>query len=202
MGRLDDAVAMSQKSLELKPSAETFSNVGTIEFTRGNYAAAGRNFEKAVELNPTLHLLWGNLADAYEMIPDRRQRAIEAYRQAISLADRELALNPRDAHLRASVATYLLGLQEYPRALQEVVRALELTPDSVNLIFLAALVNEAAGRRSDALRLLEQAARKGYAPIEIQRHPQLAKLRADPGFRTIQHLLDSSGQPATKAGRP
>jgi class 3 adenylate cyclase/tetratricopeptide (TPR) repeat protein/TolB-like protein len=201
LGRLDDAVAMSQKSLELKPSAETFSNVGTIEFTRGNYAAAARNFERAVELNPTLHLLWGNLADAYEMIPDRRQRAIESYRQAITLADREIALNPRDSHLRASAATYLLGMQEYPRALQEAEKALELTPDSVNLIFLAALVNEAAGHRADALQLLEQAARKGYAPIEIQRHPQLAKLRADPGFRRIQHLLDSTGQPSTKAGR-
>ena len=190
MGRVDEAVAMSQKSLELKPSAETLSNLGTIEFTRGNYTAAARHFEKAVELNPGFHLLWGNLGDAYQMIPAKREQEARAYRQAFVLADREIALNPRDAHLRASAALYLLGLQDHARALQEVDKALELAPDSVNLIFLAALVNEAAGRRTDALQLLEQAARKGYAPIEIQRHPQLAKLRADPGFKPIQDLLD------------
>lgn len=190
MGRLDEAVALLRKSLELKPSAEAYSNLGTIEFTRGNYAASAQNFEKAVELIPSFHLLWGNLADVYEMIPEKREQARQAYRQALLLADRELALNPRDAHLRASAATYLLGLGDHPRALQEVQQALDLTPDSVNLLFLATLVNEAAGRRKEALRLLEQAARKGYAPIEIRRHPLLAKLRADPGFRPIQNLLD------------
>jgi tetratricopeptide (TPR) repeat protein/class 3 adenylate cyclase len=191
MGRVDEAVSMSQKSLELKLTAETLSNLGTIEYTRGNYPAAARHFEKAVELNPGFHLLSGNLADAYQMIPGMRQQEVRAYRQALMLADREIALNPRDAHLRASAALYLLGLQDHARALQEVNKALELAPDSVNLLFLAALVNEAAERRADALRLLEQAARKGYAPIEIQRHPQLAKLRADPGFRPIQDLLES-----------
>ena len=191
MGRVDEAVSMSQKSLELKLTAETLSNLGTIEYTRGNYAAAARHFEKAVELNPGFHLLWGNLADAYQMIRGMRQQEARAYRQALMLADREIALNPRDAHLRASAALYLLGLQDHARALQEVNKALELAPDSVNLLFLAALVNEAAEHRPDALRLLEQAARKGYAPIEIQRHPQLAKLRADPGFRPIQNLLES-----------
>jgi tetratricopeptide (TPR) repeat protein len=200
MGRVDQAVSMSQKSLELKPSAETVSNLGTIEFTRGNYNTAARHFEKAVELNPGFHMLWGNLADAYQMIPGMRQQEARAYRQALMLADREIALNPRDAHLRASAALYLLGLQDHARALQEANKALELAPDSVNLLFLAALVNEAAERRTNALRLLEQAARKGYAPIEIQRHPQLAKLRADPGYRPIQDLLERPQGAATGAG--
>ena len=200
MGRMDDAVAMSQKSLQLKPSAETYSNVGTIEFTRGNYPAAAQYYEKAVALNPGRHLLWGNLADACMMVPQLRGRAMDAYRQALQLADRELALNPRDADLRASAATYLLGLDDYSRALSEVTMARELEPDSVTSLFLAALVHEAAGRRGDALRLLEEAARKGYAPIEIQRHPQLAKLRADPGFRPIQNLLERPQGANTRAG--
>jgi tetratricopeptide (TPR) repeat protein/class 3 adenylate cyclase len=190
MGRVDDAVVMSQKSLQLRPSPETYSNVGTIEFTRGNYSAAAQYYEKAIALNPGRHLLWGNLADACMMVPELRQRASEAYRQALQLADRELALNSRDADVRASAATYLQGVGDHTRALAEVTQARELAPDSVNYLFLAALVHEGAGRRADALRLLEEAARKGYAPIEIQRHPQLAKLRADPGFRPIQNLLE------------
>ncbi|MGH8675235.1 MAG: tetratricopeptide repeat protein [Burkholderiales bacterium] len=200
MGRVDDAIAMSRKSLELRPSPETYSNVGTIEFTRGNYAVAAQYYEKAVALNSGRHLLWGNLADACMMVPDLRARASEAYRQALQLADRELAVNPRDADLRASAATYLLGLGDHARALTEVAQARELAPDSVTSLFLAALVHEAAGRREDALRLLEEAARKGYAPIEIQRHPQLVKLRADPGFRPIQNLLERPQGAITRAG--
>ena len=190
MGRIDDAIAMSRKSLELRPSAETYSNVGTIEFTRGNYAEAAQYYEKAVTLNPAFHLLWGNLADACIMVPALRARAIDAYRRALQLADGELALNPRDADLRASVATYLLGIGDFKRAIVEVTKAREIAPDQVNFMFLAALVYESAGERGQALRLLEEAARKGYAPIEIQRHPQLANLRADPGFKPIQDLLD------------
>jgi tetratricopeptide (TPR) repeat protein/class 3 adenylate cyclase/TolB-like protein len=190
MGRTDDAIAMSRKSLELRPSPETYSNVGTIEFTRGNYAEAAQYYEKAVALNPRFHLLWGNLADACTMVSELRPRATEAYRRALQLADSELALNPRDAELRATVATYLLGLGDFKRALTEVTQARELAPDSVNSLFLATLVHEAAGQRGQALRLLEEAARKGYAPIEIQRHPLLAKLRADPGYRPIQDLLE------------
>jgi serine/threonine-protein kinase len=200
MGRIDDAIAMSRRSLELRSSPETYSNVGTIEFTRGNYAEAAQYYEKAVSLNPRFHLLWGNLADACTMVPELRPRAAEAYRRALQLADSELALNPRNAELRATVATYLLGLGDFKRALTEVAQARALAPDSVNLLFLAALVHEAAGQREQALRLLEEAARKGYAPIEIQRHPLLAKLRADPGFRPIQDLLDRSQTPAMKAG--
>ena len=199
MGRTDDAIAMSRKSLELRPSPETYSNVGTIEFTRGNYAEAAQYYEKAVALNPRFHLLWGNLADACTMVSELRPRATEAYRRALQLADSELALNPRDAELRATVATYLLGLGDFKRALTEVTQARELAPDSVNSLFLAALVYEAAGQRGRALRLLEEAARKGYAPIEIQRHPLLAKLRADPGFKPIQDLLDRQKE-MTKAG--
>ena len=200
MGRIDDAIAMSRKSLELRPSAETYSNVGTIEFTPGNYAEAAQYYEKAVALNPTFHLLWGNLADACVMVPPLRGRGTDAYRRALQLADGELVLNPRDAELRAAAATYLLGLGDFKRAVLEVTQARELAPDQVNFLFLAALVHEAAGQRPQALRLLEEAARKGYAPIEIQRHPQLAQLRADPGFRPIQSLLDRPGK--TRVGDP
>ena len=200
MGRVDDAIAMSQKSLELKPTAETYSNVGTIEFARGNYAAAAQYYEKAVTLNPSWHLLWGNLADACTMVPPLRPRAIEGYKRALQLADGELALNPRDAETRWSAATYLMGLGDFKRALAEAKQARELAPDSVSSLFLAAVVHEAAGERKEALRLLEEAARKGYAPIEIQRHPQLAKLRADPGYRPIQDLLERPQGLATGAG--
>src|SRR6185369_7899196 len=192
--------ATSQKSLDLRPSAEAHSNIGTMEYARGNYADAARHYEKAVELKPGRHLLWGNLADAAVMVPELRPKAAEAYRQALRIADRELTLNPRDADLHACVATYLEGLGDHARALSEVEMARQLVPASLNYLFLAALVNEGAGRRQDALRLLEEAARKGYAPIEIQRHPQLAKLRADPGYRPIQNLLDAPGQAAKKAG--
>jgi tetratricopeptide (TPR) repeat protein/class 3 adenylate cyclase len=191
-GHVDEAIAMSMASLQLRPSAEAYSNLGTIEFSRGRYLESAAYFEKAVELNPSRHVLWGNLGDACIMAPELRPRASRAYRQALSQAERELLLNPRDADLHASAATYLQGLGERARAVAEVEQARALAPAALDYLFLAGLVYEAAGRRGDALGALEEAARKGYAPLEIKRHPQLAALRQDPRYESIQSLLDRS----------
>lgn len=190
LGQVDEAIAMSMKSLQLRPSAEAYSNLGTIEFSRGRYVESAKYFEIAVELNPSRHVLWGNLGDACIMVSELRARALQAYRQALQLADREVLLNPRDADLHASSATYLQGLGEHARAVSEVEQARALAPDALDYLFLAALVYEAAGRREDALGAVAEAARKGYAPLEIKRHPQLARLREDTRFRLIQDLLD------------
>ncbi len=190
LGQVDEAIAMSMKSLQLRPSPEAYSNLGTIEFSRSRYVESAKYFEKAVELNPSRHVLWGNLGDACSMVSELRARALQAYRQALQLAGREVLLNPRDADLHASMATYLQGLGEHGRAVSEVEQARALAPDTLDYLFLAALVYEAAGRRDDALGALEEAARKGYAALEIKRHPQLARLREDARFRLIQDLLD------------
>jgi len=191
-GQVDEAIAMSMTSLQLRPSAEAYSNLGTIEFSRGRYLESAAYFEKAVELNPSRHVLWGNLGDACIMAPELRPRASQAYRQALSQAQRELLLNPRDADLHASVATYLQGLGEHARAVAEVEQARALAPAALDYLFLAGLVYEASGRRVDALGALQEAARKGYPPQEIKRHPQLAALRQDPRYGSIQSLLDRS----------
>lgn len=62
-------------------------------------AAAARRDESAPEIIDRDHTMWGNLAAAYDLIPGQHEKALQAYRQAIRLADSQRKINPRDLQL-------------------------------------------------------------------------------------------------------
>lgn len=183
MGRYEDAARHLERSLSLRPTPAAHSNLGTAYYFQGRYAAAATQMEKAVALHGRDARLWGNLADAYRMLPGRKEDSVRAYRRAIELAAVHLAVQPRDAPLRASFAVWWAGLGDERRAQEEIRRALEEAPEDPAVQFRSALVWELCGRRREAARALERARRCGYSPEEILRHPDLSKLReaAKPG---------------------
>jgi eukaryotic-like serine/threonine-protein kinase len=185
MGRFDEAIRQTQKSLAILPTAPAYSNLGAIYFLQGRYQEASAVYEKALALGAAdERLIWGNLAESYR-VSGRRGKAAEAYRQAIRLAERDLAVNPRNAELRASLALYTIGISDTQRALTEIAQARKLAPESWTVLFRAALVYEMAGRRDEALQALEGALKQGCPFAEVQRHPDLAELRRDPRYAAL-----------------
>ncbi|MGH9804848.1 MAG: tetratricopeptide repeat protein, partial [Candidatus Acidiferrales bacterium] len=185
MGRADEAIAAYRRSIAVEPTSSAYSNIGTVEFFRHNYAASARAFEKAVELRPNQYLYWGNLADAYYFAPGERPKAEAAYRRALALAEEELRVNPRDPGALASLAHYRAKTGQAGPALEAAERALALAPDDMNVVFYAALVYEALGRSQRALELLRRAKEQGYSPLEIENHPELQALRQRPEFQEM-----------------
>ena len=185
MNRPEAAAELLQKSLALKPTAAAYSNLGTLRFQQQRYTDAATLYEQATNLNPRDFVLLGNLADALRFIPARAGEASAVYARAIRVADETLLVNPKDAAVRAVVARYSAFCGDSARALEEIAQARTLAPSNLPVIFNSALVFERLGQRDRAFDALGLAIKGGYAPTEIQQHPDLKDLRADARFVSL-----------------
>ena len=181
-GRPDKAAEFLEKSLNLKPSASAYSNLGTLRFQEGRYAESATLFDRASGLATRDHILLGNLADALRFIPARAAEAASVYDRAIQLAEDALQVNPKDAAVHASLARYCAYRGNLNRALAEIEKARALAPTNLPIMVNAALVYERAGQRDQALTSLLQALKEGYSRTDIEKNPDLATLRADSRF--------------------
>jgi serine/threonine-protein kinase len=186
MGRDDEAEAMLQKSISIKPSAVAFSNLGTIQFFRGQYAGAARSFEQASALGTAGYKVLYNLASAYLRVPGEREKAAAAFRRAAEAAERERQVNPKDGQLVADLAACHANLGEADKARSRIREALALAPEDANVMYQAASVYEGVGERAKALEWIGRALEKGYSKDEVARAPDLVGLRADPRFQKFE----------------
>ena len=183
--RYDDAAAAFQRSLEIAPSAATYTNLGTLRFFQGRYHDAVPAFEKAVELGANRSLYWGNLADAYRWAPGRRSESSEAYRRAIVLVRDEVAKQPANMDLKARLATYLVKSNQTPAALDVVAEIERAASQASPVLMRVAVVHELAGNRERALHFVDQALKAGYSAKEIANDPELTGLRADRRYHAV-----------------
>jgi serine/threonine-protein kinase len=143
---------------------------------------------KAVDLGLNDSRTWGDLAEAYLMVPELADRAPGAFKQAIALAEEETARSPADAEGRSLLANYYARLQDNEKALAALSEALRLGPNNVNVLFQAALVHEMVGQRDQALETLEAALRAGYSLKEVRQSEILKPLRSDPRYRELDEV--------------
>ncbi|MGH9661417.1 MAG: tetratricopeptide repeat protein, partial [Bryobacteraceae bacterium] len=192
-GRLEDAARNLRRSIEIKPSAAAYSNLGTLYMYEGRYREAVTEMEQAMALGGSNYAndyrIWLNLGDAYRGSEAHAIKAPGAYRQAIQLAQRLLALNPRDAAVLSSVAVGWAKLGEREKAAAQIAEAITAAPGDASVRFKSALVHELGGRRTDALAALDTALRAGYSSTEIRHDPALAALRKDPRYAILAQNL-------------
>ncbi len=197
MGRNSDAIDQLQKSIAIEPVAYACSNLGYLYYMEGRIADAAAQFEKATELIATDSRIWGNLADAYRWTPTLADKAPTAFRRAIDLTQKEIAINPVDAQLHSRLATYwtALGLIDSNQAERtaarrksaaEIEKAIRLSPADGTVQFHATIVYEQNQHRDQALRALKATlqATSEYRE-EIRKAPALAGLRKDPRFHRL-----------------
>jgi serine/threonine-protein kinase len=189
MGRDDEAVRELERSLSLRPTFEAASNLATIRFFGGHYGEAAAAYEKALALEEGDYRLWRNLAAARYWAPGLRPGAAAAYRRAADLAEKARAVNPRDPGLLVRLADCYAMLERAEEARSLARRALELAPEDVELMSVAAAVYEQLGDRTLALRWIERALRGGFSLDTVDRTPDLARLRADPRFAALRRSL-------------
>jgi serine/threonine protein kinase/Tfp pilus assembly protein PilF len=188
LGRLDEAAAMWQRTLEIRPDASAYSNLGVITFFTGRYAESARTFEKATQLEPQSYAAWGNLADAYRWTSGEKDRAKATYARAIGLAERDLEVNPRDAHALGCLALYEAKSGAVENARQSIGQALAIAPRDVDLLSRAVEVYTLAGEQQKALDCLKGVVEGGYPRFELEANPELAGLRNDARYRDIMHV--------------
>ncbi len=95
-----------------------------------NYDAAIESFQKAAELGPEQHVIWGNMADSYTARAATKTgdaqaadiaKAIEAYQKAITI-------KPDDAAYHNNYALVLAKAKKFDDAQAELTKAAQLDP--------------------------------------------------------------------------
>jgi serine/threonine protein kinase/tetratricopeptide (TPR) repeat protein len=185
-GQFEEAGQYFQRGLQISPdNPDLYSNMGTVSFFQGHFEKDVGYTQKAIALQPQKYDYWGNLADAYRMIPDQSDKASSAYKQAISLAEKLLEVNPSDSDVLSSLALYHSRIGDAIRARQYLGRALEASPNDVDILRIACLVHLEAGKKQESLNWLEKAVRAGYPRAQLIANPELASLRSEPEFARL-----------------
>ena len=181
----DEAIDAFNRSLEIKEHFNAYSNLGTLYFYKGQFAESARMFEKARDMQDLHYQVWGNLASAYHWTPGERDKAEQAYRKAIELAEEERKINPNDTGLLTKLATYYGMIDENSKA-EKILKGLEaLNPEEVQFMFDIGDAYEITGNREKAIEWISKALKKGYPLSDLERAPGLKDLREDKRFIEI-----------------
>ncbi len=179
LGRYEEAISEYRRSIAIRPTASALSNLGTCLFFLARYDEAVEVYERATALQPENGVLWLNFGDALRLSGHGGERTGTAYRRAIGLLEADLALTPRDADLRTSLALALAWTGQQGAALKQAEAALAIDPEGADTLYHVALVRLAGGEVESALDLLARAVAHGYPVAEMDHDPELARLKPD-----------------------
>ena len=183
MDRKEEAISQLEKSAEIAPSGAAWSNLGVAHYRMKHYEEAAAAYLKAVDKAPLRSDYWGNLAEAYLLARDLRDKAPEAYKTAIRLLKEDIRATPTNPRLHARLAMYYAFLPDRDRALSEIAEAVRLDPSkSAYVQFKATVVYERLGDRPGALRALKAALDAHQSMAEVEGSPFLASLRTEPAY--------------------
>jgi tetratricopeptide (TPR) repeat protein len=189
MDQNESAEAMFEKSIAIKPNAEAYSNMGTLYFFKQRYADALNMYKGAIDLGEDLGesevIIRLNLADSYRYTPGNQQKALEAYRHAIQLAQKNLESDPQDADVLSYLAICYAKSGDSKNALAKISEARKLAPDDMPILCSSILVYEIIDQRDKALEVLQEYIERGGSMEEVFADPELRKLRTDPRYQQL-----------------
>jgi len=181
----DLAREMFDRAIAIKPDAVMYSNMATVEFYEGLYANAVTLYEEAIKLGEENSTIFGNLADSYRYATGDSEKAQQAYRDAIRLGEKELAIYPGDVRLRSRLAGYYVEVSDYKNAIAEITNAKSMAPNNSYVLQKCVLVFELAEQRENALQALSEYIKLDGSIEEIEKDPDLSGLRVDPRYRQL-----------------
>ncbi len=184
-GDWEGAEVAYQESLQLGPTRVGYTNLGTLYYYQGNYEKAVHMHRNAVEVAPENFRAWGKLAAAARYIDGKEDESESAYRNAISLAEGTLQIDPTDVFALAYLASYYVNVGDYEKATSAIGRALELEDDNPEVHYLHAIVSVALGDEDTTFTALENALSKGYSVRLIKIDPQFGLIKGHERFRLL-----------------
>jgi tetratricopeptide (TPR) repeat protein len=186
MGQFENAEKYFQRGARIAPdNPDLYANAGTMSFYRGRFAEDVEYTQKAIALVPEKYDYWGNLADAYRMMPTESKQANDSYRRAISLAERQLAINPSSTDVLSSLALYHSRIGEQSAAQKYLTSALKNNSSDVDVLRVASLIYLDEGQQQESLSWLKKAVQAGYPREQLTANPELASVRSQPEFARL-----------------
>src|SRR6267142_821695 len=156
LGRHAEAIDASKRAVILRPSAESFFNLGLANYYLKQYREAVENYRQAIRIDPynaadayyglgLVYRDWGRADDeiqaykqairlrqdytsAYERLGSRYLKS-KKYVEAIEIFKQLLALKPGDANAPNSLGEAYMELGRYAEATEAFRQAIRLKPD-------------------------------------------------------------------------
>ncbi len=184
MGEDARALTYYERANAIQPRAETFSSMGTIHYSQGEYANAAAAYEGALLIRPLGAITHRNLGDAYSRL-GRKADALRAYRQAVALTEAEVSVSPGDARAIARLAVYQAKAGNDAAARKNLAVAEKVAPADEQVQLRAGVVHALAGRHQQALDAIERAIAGGVTARAIATEEDFVKLRPMPRFAAM-----------------
>ena len=184
-GRYAEAVTQFNNALQLQPSAVGYSNLATALFFEHHFAEAARRYETAVQQKDAEYWQWGNLAEAYALLPEESAKVAPAYSKAAEMVSDALRVNPRDEEALHYASLYQAMLGHNEAALVLLRRIPERSQVDPELRSIAAKIYHRLGMTDPALAELDKAVSAGYSRAWVRDDPAFAGLASSPQYQRI-----------------
>ena len=178
LGRHSEALEASKKAVSLRPSAESYFNIGLASFYLKQYSQAADAYRQSIKMDPynaadahyALGLVyrdWGkadeeiqaykqairlkpDFTSAYERLATRYSRS-KKFNEAIEVLRQLIALKPGDAVAPNNMGEAYLELNKLPEAQESFRQAIRLKPDFGKAYYNLGKCLLAMGNRDGAL---------------------------------------------------
>lgn len=177
-----DAEHQWKEALKLQATSTVYTNLGQLYIRTGCFHAAERALDEATAVAPDDFLAYGNLGEAFHLLPEHKVREQGLFARALKLAQQERVTNPTDPQVVRMVAFYHARMGERRTALETIQQAIDLAPDNIHTLYRAAFLYELTGERDHAVALLQRVVKEDYQTRELCTHPDLQGLRNDSRF--------------------
>ena len=157
-GRLDEAIALRKKALELDPlSLVILIGMAVDELDVGNFDAALRHVKRTIEIDPEFSRGYSWIAGIYSMAYGQPEVAIRWLQQAMEM-------NPQSSWYKTSTGLNYLDLGDYESAKENIEAGFSRAPDQLAAIcsmmvlkIYAEQTNEIVSYARNCLQLSEKA---------------------------------------------
>ena len=187
LGKWAKAKSTFKHVIKLQSDYSAYSNLGSIYFFHDeDFIKAAEMYNKALALDSSNYLMWGNIASAYYQIPGDKDKSGYYFNRAINIAEKQLKLNPRNASTLSSLASYYSMLGQKDKSIKYLNEALKLSPGVIDILDKGIVINETLGRRNEALKLTREILQKGFPVSKLEKSPDLKDMIKDNRFKVLK----------------
>jgi TolB-like protein/Flp pilus assembly protein TadD len=189
LGDTQKALQAYERSLELNPSRQAYTNLGMFYYYAGKFEQAADMQKKALGFAEADHRVWGRLAESYRFIPGQESESQYAYKRAAELARENLQINNEDWHTRAILGLYLVYLGEQTKGVKLLDEAIIQSGRNPEILYFKALAVLQEGDTERAITLLQEAVTlEQYYRQFIALDPDLRRLQNDLRFMSLMPI--------------
>lgn len=174
--QFDLALEALRKIMDQDPdNVDALVNAGTVHYKIGEFETALQFYKRAVELDPARALAFSNMGSVY-FSSFQRDNDRSFLEPALQHFNKALQLDPLLADGYNGRGVVYLALNEAEKAIADFKKALQLKPESVDAYFNITYAFLQAGRKKEAIDILDRFKKSFYGKLNPKDKNELNRL--------------------------